>query len=392
MSAKPKYRSYSQYELKNLSDKVCDNIEIILSKLGLEDYKYSAKMISMSCPIHGGDNESAINIYHTGDHYRGNWKCRTHHCDEIFKGSIIGFIRGVISKQKFNWNSDGDKMVSFNETIQVILSILDNPDFVFGGEHQPSKEKQDFVKTVKYIQPEKNEPVNKIPKDICKKLLSIPSKYFSDRGFNPNILKKFDVGECNRPNKEMSDRAVVPVYDIENQYVVGSSGRSIFEKCSSCNSYHNPENSCPPKENQWMYPKWKHSANFKSNECLYNFWNAQKYIKLFRTVILVESPGNVWKLEEAGIHNSVALFGSNLSDKQKMLIDISGAMKIIILMDNDEPGRKAAEQIASKCNKTYNIENIDLSQLDLPNSYNDIAEMSIQDIINYVQPIIGIYE
>lgn len=392
MSTKQKYRSYSQYELKNLSDKICDNIEMILSKIGIEQFKYSPKMISMSCPIHGGDNESAVNIYHTGDHYRGNWKCRTHHCDSTFKASIIGFIRGVLSKQKFNWSCEGDKVLSFNETIDIILSIIDDPDYSCTNQNEPNREKQDFVKTVKYIQPEKIEHNNKIPKEICKKLLSIPSNYFSSRGFSKDVLKRFDVGECNRNNKEMSDRAVVPVYDIDNQYVIGSSGRSIFEKCSSCSCYHNPNNDCPTKENQWLYPKWKHSSQFKSNECLYNLWNAQKYIKLFRTLVLVESPGNVWKLEESGIHNSVALFGSNLSDKQKMLIDISGAMKIVVIMDNDDPGKKAAEQIIAKCNKTYNIENIDLSLLDLPQSYNDIAEMNTKDIIDHIKPIIGIYE
>ena len=49
---------------------------------------------------------------------------------------------------------------------------------------------------------------------------------------------------------------------------------------------------------------------------------AKEFIKESGIVILVESPGNVWRLEEAGVHNSVAIFGSSLADRQKMILDI----------------------------------------------------------------------
>jgi hypothetical protein len=42
-------------------------------------------------------------------------------------------------------------------------------------------------------------------------------------------------------------------------------------------------------------------------------------------------------------------------------------------MDQDEAGRKAAKQIADKCNRTYNIHNIDID-------YPDIAAMTKQQI------------
>lgn len=94
-----KSRSYDQYQLKELSYLVCDNIEDLFSVLNISSYKISGNMISMSCPIHGGDNDSALNLYHEGDSYRGNWKCRTHQCEQVFKSSIIGFIRGCLSRE-----------------------------------------------------------------------------------------------------------------------------------------------------------------------------------------------------------------------------------------------------------------------------------------------------
>ena len=104
-----------------------------------------------------------------------------------------------------------------------------------------------------------------------------------------------------------------------------------------------------------------------------NFPQAKEHIKKDMYVILVESPGNVWKLEENGIHNSVAIFGTNLSNQQKLLLDSSGAMCIFTIMDNDDAGQKAAQNIYKNCNRTYNVYNIEISA-------NDIADMSPDQI------------
>ena len=93
--------------------------------------------------------------------------------------------------------------------------------------------------------------------------------------------------------------------------------------------------------------------------------------------IILESPGNVWKLEENGIHNSVAIFGTNLSAKQKLLLDSSGAMSLIVMMDNDEAGHKAAQAIIEKCNRTYNTYSLTVEK-------NDIGEMSKDEIQNQI--------
>jgi hypothetical protein len=44
-------------------------------------------------------------------------------------------------------------------------------------------------------------------------------------------LEDYDVGYCDNPAKPMYERAVVPIYDNEHKYIVGCTGRSIFEKC-----------------------------------------------------------------------------------------------------------------------------------------------------------------
>jgi len=370
-----------QAKLKILCDNLCDNIEELLNHFSLE-YKTSSKMISMACPIHGGDNISAINLYVQGDSYRGNWKCRTHNCEQIFKGSILGFVRGILSHSKYDWSKDGDEACSFKETIDFVSKFLNKnlADIKISTTH---RNKQQFTSIINQMSnPRMSEKTNHPNRDTVRKNLIIPSEYFINRGFSKEILDKYDIGLCNKPNKEMYNRVVAPIYDNKHEYMIGCSGRSIYEKCNDCHLFHDPILACPKEEYKYMYSKWKHSLNFKSQNHLYNYWFAKDHIHKDQYVIIVESPGNVWRLEEAGIHHSVAIFGSSISDRQKMILDGSGAMSVFVLADNDEAGKKAAEQIRSKCQNTYKVI--------IPDNIrkNDIGEMTIEEIKQDILPLL----
>jgi 5S rRNA maturation endonuclease (ribonuclease M5) len=372
-----KSRSFDQYQLKKACDILCDRIDELLEYFNLDkQLKYNGKMLVGCCPIHNGDNTTAFNLYPTGDTYRGNWKCRTHQCEKIFKGSIIGFIRGFLSS-KNGWVKPGDKSVSFDETLKFIQKFID-AEISEIHYNKKSIEKQSFTNLVSHITFNQDAPPDntKISRSIVKNSLEFPCTYFIDRGFSEHILEKYDVGLCVRPEKEMYSRAVVPIYDADHKYLIGCSGRSIYEKCNLCKLYHDKTIECP-KNNLYNFSKWKHSQNFKSQNCLYNFWFAKKYILDSSTVILVESPGNVWKLEESGIHNSVALFGANLSDRQKIILDGSGAMNIIIIMDNDDAGKRATNHIIDKCKNTYNIKSISITKPDI----GDMTQVEIDEEI-----------
>lgn len=370
-----KSTSIDQNKIKIICDKVCDRIDDLLSHFNLE-YRDNGRFVTMACPIHSGDNDSALNLYYTGDNYRGNWKCRTHHCEEIFKGSIIGFIRGIISSEKYNWNKNGDQVCSFQEALDFTTNFL-NLSLTDIKISKTAKDKNSFINNTKILVNSNITAQPIINRNTVRKNLNIPSKYFVDRGFSKEILDKYDVGDCISNNKEMSNRAVVPIYDQYYTSMIGCTGRSIFDKCVTCKAFHNSKDACPSEDNAWKMSKWKHSSGFKTQDSLYNFWFAQEYIKSSGSVILVESPGNVWKLEENNIHNSVALFGSNLSDRQKTLLDVSGAMNIIVITDNDEAGKKARNIIDNKCSRTYNIKHIHINK-------NDIAELSSSEIVNQI--------
>lgn len=373
--------SYDQDKLKITCDQLCDKIELLFEALGIDDIKLNGKMYVGNCPIHNGDNKTAFNLYPDGDYYRGNWKCRTHQCEKIFKGSIIGFVRGVLSTKKKHWEKDGDDMVSFKETINFINSFLGD-DISDVKISKKDIEKKNFARTIQnLVISDQESNSSKVTRHTVRQLLQIPADYFVQRGFSKDILDKYDVGLCLTSGKEMCGRAVVPIYDNDNKFVIGCSGRSIHNMCEECNSFHDPKMNCPDQDDRWKFSKWKHSKDFKSQNYLYNYWNAKKYISESHKVVIVESPGNVWKLEEAGIHNSVAIFGSNLSDRQKIILDGSGAMTIIVVMDSDDAGRKAAELINTKCRNTYNIVNVSISKP-------DVAEMTLEEINKEIKVLI----
>lgn len=376
-------RSYNQTQLKSLCDRLCDKIEDLLEFFNIEYRSANRNMITMSCPIHGGDNKSALNIYHEGDSYRGNWKCRTHGCEKVFKESILGFIRGVISNKKYNWSHDQKKVCSFNEAIEFAQNFLGD-QLTDIHESTKDQEKNTFTRIMQNFNSASESDKDDKPeltKKVVRSTLKIPSEYYINRGYSKEILNRYDIGLCDRPNREMTDRVVAPIYDSTGYYVVGCTGRSIYEKCQKCTYYHHQNDSCPEESIAYKYCKWKHSSGFKAQNHLYNIWFAKEHIKKSNTAIIVESPGNVWRLEEAGIHNSVAMFGSSLSDRQKIILDASGAMTIVILTDNDEAGDKAAEQIISKCQNTYKIIRPKINKA-------DIAEMTIAEINEQIVPIL----
>lgn len=371
MTKKTKSHLNDQLKLKVICDQVCDNIDGLLDSFNIE-YKNNSKMIVMACPIHGGDNLSALNLYPEGDTYRGNWKCRTHNCEKIFKASILGFIRGILSHHEHGWRKPGDDVCSFNDAVNYALGFIkqDIKDIKISN---AEREKKQFTNVVGYINKNLEQSISKITRPQIVKSLEIPATYYIDRNYSAEVLQKYDVGLCTKPGREMSNRVVVPIYDNDYKYMVGCTGRSIYEKCNECKAYHNPIESCPQPDNIWKYPKWKHNADFKSQNTLYNFWFAKEHILASSTAIIVESPGNVWRLEESGIHNSVAMFGSSLSDRQKILLDSSGAMNLILLTDNDEAGLKAAQQIKQKCQNTYRIFIPQISK-------NDVGDMTSEEI------------
>jgi 5S rRNA maturation endonuclease (ribonuclease M5) len=322
-------------------------LEVNLSK--------TAKMYIGCCPIHGGDNHSALNLYTDGYSVKGFWKCRTKHCEQVFKKTLIGFIRGVLSNRK-GWSGPNDikHVASFRETIDWICNFLGKKfqDIKINSEEVSNKK---FANQVNSLIKQKEKPKG-ITRTQVRESLEIPAKFFVDKGFSKQILDNYDVGLCKNPGKEMYNRVVAPIYDEDRKFMVACTGRSIYPKCEKCKYYHNPQEKCPEeKYRELKYSKWRNSGNSSVSSYLYNFWSSKKFIKETGTVILVEGPADVWKLEELGIHNSVALFGTEISDEQQIILEMSGVFNVVILLDMDKAGKEGTETIKKKIERSYRV-------------------------------------
>lgn len=367
-----------QQKLRILCDKLTDKLEDVLNEFGI-DFEKDKKKLICCCPVHGGDNVAACNIFHVGREIRGNWKCRTQQCERTFVSSSIGLVRGILSHQKYGWASKGDKTVSFPDTIKYVEKLLGEKLSTIKVDHV-LLEKQSFIRQEEVLN---RKPENKkfATREIIRQNLQIPAQYYVDKGFKPEILDKYDVGLCTAVGKEMTGRIVIPVYDDKYDYMIGCTGRSIYDKCEKCGSYHT--SSCPSEKDLWKYSKWKHNSTFNAQDNLFNYWFAVPEIQRTNTVILVESPGNALKLVQEGVQNVVATFGAHLTDSQKFKLDCSGAMTIILIMDNDEAGRKAREEIRALCNRTYRVFDVYC-----PDEFGDLGEMGdITEVIKKIKEI-----
>lgn len=376
----PSSNIYEQSKLKYLGEKIIENFQIFIDHFDLT-LEHTPKMYVGRCPVHGGDKNNAFNIFHSGDSVVGNWYCRTKQCERTFVSSPIGLVRGLLSHHQYSWENQGDKTVSIKETIEFCEKMLsvDYKDVV------ASDDNNKFASQAKVYNAQRPIPKYRIKRKDIRNTLTMPCEYFLERGFSPKILNDYDVGMSYNPKKGMYYRAVVPVYDDNYNYMVGCTGRTVFEACPRCSAYHNPKSPCPKKEDQWKYSKWKHSAGFDANLYLYNYWFAFHEIYKTGVVIVVESPGNCWRAVEAGYLNIVGTFGAKLSFAQKNLLDRAGAMTVLLMMDGDAAGRKAAATIKEEYSSSFNI--IDYQ---LPDG-KDLANLTIEEARAVIKPIMDKY-
>lgn len=327
----------SSSQINRISEIVSENFSLINEELGC-GLRKSGRYWAGKCPVHAGENNTALNYHTTGDFNKSYWKCWTKHCEKKFFPTGIGFVRGVLSQQ-------AGKDVSFGETLSWIIKFLkidtsqlknfksDNFDYAITT----------FNKAPKIVE-------SKVTKTTIRNILQMPVQY---EDFTEEVLNRFDVGLCINTTKEMYGRLVVPVYDNTGYYMVASTSRTLHPKCSRCGQYHDATMLLCPTENVKQYQKWFHSSG-SINSFLYNYWNVKK--RDDSELIIVEGPKDVWRLTQLGIENVVAIFGTSISEEQEILLEMLGLRKLIVLLDMDDAGRKGAAIIADKYKNFYKIE------------------------------------
>lgn len=354
---------------EKLSFEIADNIENLLDYFGIE-YKIGRKTYFGCCPIHNGDNKRAWHVYN-GEYPK--WSCYTHGCENKYGKDMLGLIVAL------TFTVDNKKITKYDAAKWYIQWAKKSSSDYYVSDVEISNAR--FVKMAKVHVIDNVKPKTLITRDIVRKSLKIPSPYYLNRGVLPSIIERYDIGDCLSTDfrKEMYMRAVVPMYNESYEYMMGCSGRSIFPECPKCNLYHNLNHSCPKPENQAFYPKWKHSKTLVKEKTLFNYWFAKPHIMQSNSAILVESPGNVLKLESCGIKCSLASLGTSFSSYQTLMLSSSGCMNVIVIGDNDDAGRKYMQTLDETLNRQFNVHKINISG-------SDIGEMKEKQVLDELWP------
>jgi 5S rRNA maturation endonuclease (ribonuclease M5) len=339
--------------------KVTDtHIETLLSELGVE-YKKTTRILNAPCPVHNGDNNFGL-IYYFNEPGYARWRCNTQFCNKEYGNDSIGLISGILKQNK-------------TDTINWILKTLNinRKDLAALPEDD---EKLKFIQQSKILQKKHKTTEPIMDRAYIRSKLEIPAQYYINRGYSPQILDKYDVGY-----NDFYGRVSIPFYNVKHTKVIGVLSRSMYEQCDKCKQYHDQQIDCP--EYNIQYAKWINSKGFETSNHLYNLWFAKDELQNTRIAIIVEGAGDVWRLAECGINNTVGLCGLELSKAKEFLLLQYGVMGVILLLDMDGPGRNAIETIKKKMERTFNVI--------IPKfSAKDIGNMSCTQIKDELEPII----
>jgi hypothetical protein len=180
--------------------------------------------------------------------------------------------------------------------------------------------------------------------------------YWNKRGISTETLRLFKGGLSTKG--KMAGRYVFPVFNSKKE-VIGFAGRDIYDNSSR------PKWKLIGDKSEWRYPMFV------------NLSIIQKYKKVF----LLESVGDMLALWDAGIQNTMVLFGLKLGPARlKFLLSIDPS-KIIISLNNDFEQSENHGEIAAESIRKDLLRNFDGNQIVscLPIK-KDFGEMSKEEI------------
>tara|TARA_R100001163_G_scaffold60127_1_gene49203 strand:- start:1368 stop:2270 length:903 start_codon:yes stop_codon:yes gene_type:complete len=246
-----------------------------------------------------------------------------------------------------------NKFGNLEELVQITLKLKD------------INEAKDFIKnkfnfTTTKVEKEKIKSQQIFSKENLNQI--IPDyKYWNRRGVNSDTLKLLESGVMT--DGKMKNRYVFPIFDKMNR-LIGAAGRDVT-------NFSSIKWKLIGEKSLWVYP-------FKNNN---------QFIREKKSVFLVESIGDMLALWEAGIKNTLVLFGLTASSKIKQVLMYLSLENIYISLNNDEnqtgAGNKAAQKIRRDLLNYFDEEQL---HIHLPSS-NDFGCMKTSEILEWKKQI-----
>lgn len=219
--------------------------------------------------------------------------------------------------------------------------------------------KERHIEVAKFQTPKETLKMPKVfDKDILLKLVQ-DSEYWESRNVSSTTLSKFKGGLAYKG--KMAGRYVFPIFNNRDE-IIGFAGRDIFN-----NSERVKWKLLGSKEN-WVYPAFLN-------------WET---IKTKKSVILVESIGDMLALFDAGIENVLVTFGIELQSGLLNFLLKMDVQCIIISFNNDAVegekwGNKAANKVHTRLLRHFDSEQVEVA---LPTK-KDFGVMSKEEILEW---------
>jgi hypothetical protein len=181
--------------------------------------------------------------------------------------------------------------------------------------------------------------------------------YWAGRGVDEETVSFFQGGIA--VDGQMANRYVIPIFNSDKSSIIGFTGRAMKKE---------------------MTVPWKHIG--KTSKWV---WGGLDEVEAEDRAILVESPGDLLSLRQAGFKEAICLFGINLSQCVLAHLIAANPATIIISTNNDikhSVGQNAAEKIKNILDKFYSPERIvvKLPKVDGCKDWNDVLRVRPEHI------------
>lgn len=330
------------------------NLRRIMKRLNFRGDDLGSRLVGC-CPIpHSdgmtpNDNRQAF----SWDFTRQMWQCFSNQCHQTYGSDIFALIRSA-------------KACSFQDAVLWVLSVVEQD--IDEVKELDSAEAQKMEQVIR----KRSELVKhrRMENDLMRHLQ--PSTYFLNRGFSDKVIKEFGCGgEWHKSHTYGDDRVIVPIYDPIDGYLIAFTCRLLDD------SHITPKS-----------PKWCHALNFaelrkRSSErtdeerfyassVLFNLHRAKDHMGESKTIIIVEGPGDVMRMWEAGLKNTVAVLGTGFGKRHRALLHQVGCCRIISVLDEDEAGQKATNLVEKLCKDYFDFRNVTLEVDRDPGDYDAV--------------------
>ena len=174
------------------------------------------------------------------------------------------------------------------------------------------------------------------PLDFALKDLEQAHPYLLKRGFTSDTIQLFGLGFCSRG--AMKGRVAIPLHDQKGR-LIAYAGRLVDD--SQVNE-DNPKYRFPSRRN-----REGKIFEFRKTRFLYNGFRIGEHVD---DLIVVEGFTGVWWLTQNGFPNTVAVMGSDCSEKQAELImaQVKPSGRVWIIPDGDAAGDRCAESLLAQ--------------------------------------------